>query len=165
MLLFDGTFTLFFKDKSQKESQNSRIQDFSSYFCMMIEGSGSIPLINGSGSGRPKNMWIRWIRIQIRIRIQNTASLLDSLGQEAGHSDTVAGYFNHFSARLTRSGGSTLREKGISITSLLDSLGQEARCKGAGYFNHLFYNYFNSFPVNFFLFETLLIVQTNMYCN
>ncbi len=27
----------------------------------MIEGSGSIPLINGSGSGsrRPKNMWIR----------------------------------------------------------------------------------------------------------
>ncbi len=41
---------------------------------MMIEGygsraeSGSIPLTNGSGSGRPKNMWIRWIRIQIRIR-------------------------------------------------------------------------------------------------
>jgi hypothetical protein len=36
-------------------------------------GSGSIPLTDGSGSGsrRPKNMWIRWIRIQIRIR--NTA--------------------------------------------------------------------------------------------
>ncbi len=38
----------------------------------MIEGSGSgsIPLTNGSGSGfrRPKNMWIRWIRIRIRIR-------------------------------------------------------------------------------------------------
>ncbi len=32
----------------------------------MIEGSGSIPLTNGSGSGsrRPKNMWIRWIRIR-----------------------------------------------------------------------------------------------------
>ncbi len=29
-------------------------------------GSGSIPLTNGSG--RPKNMWIRWIRIRIRIR-------------------------------------------------------------------------------------------------
>jgi hypothetical protein len=28
----------------------------------MIEGSGSIPLTNGSG--RPKNMWIRWIRIR-----------------------------------------------------------------------------------------------------
>jgi hypothetical protein len=37
---------------------------------MMIEesGSGSIPLTNESGSGRPKNMWIRWIRIRIRIR-------------------------------------------------------------------------------------------------
>ncbi len=41
--------------KSQKESQNSRNQGFSNYFCMMIEGSGS---------GRPKNMWIRWIRIR-----------------------------------------------------------------------------------------------------
>ncbi len=43
--------------KSQKESQNSRNQGFSYYFYMMIEGSGSIPLT--SGSGRPKNMWIR----------------------------------------------------------------------------------------------------------
>jgi hypothetical protein len=40
----------------------------------MIDGSGSIPLTNGSGSGsrRPKNMWIRWIRNPIRIRIRNT---------------------------------------------------------------------------------------------
>ncbi len=61
---------LFSKIKSQKESQNSRNQGFSYYFCIMIEGSrsGSIPLTNGSGSGsrRPKNMWIRWIRIRIR---------------------------------------------------------------------------------------------------
>jgi hypothetical protein len=57
-------------------------QGFSYYFCMMIEGSGSgsragsgsIPLTSGFGSGswRPKNTWIRWIRIRIRIR--NTAS-------------------------------------------------------------------------------------------
>ncbi len=47
--------------KSQKESQNSRNQGFSYYFCMVTEGSGS---------GRPKNMWIR---IRIRIRIRNTA--------------------------------------------------------------------------------------------
>jgi hypothetical protein len=64
----------FSKIKSQKESQNSRNQGFSYYFCMMIKGSGSgsragsesgsIPLTSGSGSGRPKNMWIRWIRIR-----------------------------------------------------------------------------------------------------
>jgi hypothetical protein len=41
--------------KKFKESQNSRNQGFSYYFCMMIEGSGS---------RRPKNMWIRWIRIR-----------------------------------------------------------------------------------------------------
>ncbi len=46
----------FSKIKSQKDSQNSRIHDFSYYFCMMIEGSGSgsIPLTCRSGSGRPK---------------------------------------------------------------------------------------------------------------
>ncbi len=53
----------FSKIKCQKESQKSRNQSFSYYFCMMIEGSGSgsIPLTSGSGSGssRPKNMWIR----------------------------------------------------------------------------------------------------------
>ncbi len=82
----------FSKIKIQKESQNGRNQGFSYYFCMMIEGSGSgsirqrygsgscsgsgsfyhhakiVPLINGSGSGswRPTNTWIRWIRIRIR---------------------------------------------------------------------------------------------------
>ncbi len=35
---------------------------FSYYFYLMVEGSG--PLTNGSRSGRPKNMWIRWIRIR-----------------------------------------------------------------------------------------------------
>jgi hypothetical protein len=46
-------------------SQNSINQGFSYYICLMIEGSesragsGSIPLTNGSGSGRPKNTWIR----------------------------------------------------------------------------------------------------------
>ncbi len=38
------------------KSQNNRNQGFSYYFCLMIEGSGSIPLTNGYGSGsrRPK---------------------------------------------------------------------------------------------------------------
>ncbi len=66
ILLLEGTFTLFFKDKKSKKSQNSRNQGFSYYFCMMIEGSGSITLTNGYGSRRPKNMWIRWIQIRIR---------------------------------------------------------------------------------------------------
>jgi hypothetical protein len=69
---------LFSKIKSQKESQNSRNQGFSYYYCIIERsrsGSGSIPLTNGpvSGSWNPKNMWIRWIRIRIRIRIHNTA--------------------------------------------------------------------------------------------
>jgi hypothetical protein len=56
-LLFEVTFTSFFKEKKiQKKSQNSRNQGFSNYFCLMTErsGSGSKPLTNGSGSGRPK---------------------------------------------------------------------------------------------------------------
>jgi hypothetical protein len=56
----------FSKIKSQKDSQNRRNQGLSYYFCMMIEGSWSIPLTCGSGSWRPKNMWTRWIRIRIR---------------------------------------------------------------------------------------------------
>jgi hypothetical protein len=40
-------------------SQNSRNQGFSYYICLMIEGSESIPLTDGSGSGWPKNTWIR----------------------------------------------------------------------------------------------------------
>ena len=78
---------IIFQKLKVKESQNSRNQGFSYYFCMMIEesgsgsragsgsgsipltsGSGSMPLTSGSGSRRPKNMWIR-----IRIRIRNTA--------------------------------------------------------------------------------------------
>ncbi len=54
LLLFEGTFTSFVKDKkSKKKSQKSRNQGFSYYFCLMIEESGagagsrSIPLNNG----------------------------------------------------------------------------------------------------------------------
>ena len=59
----------FSKIKIQKESQNSRNQGFSYYFCIIIEGSESRagsgseskPLTSESGSGswRPKNTWIR----------------------------------------------------------------------------------------------------------
>ncbi len=52
----------------------NRNQGFSYFFCLVIEGSrsgsgaGCIPLTDGSGSRRPKNMWIR-------IRIRNTGKL------------------------------------------------------------------------------------------
>jgi hypothetical protein len=48
------------KIKSLKTLQNSRNQDFSYYFCLMMEGSGagSVLVTNGSGcgSGRPQNI-------------------------------------------------------------------------------------------------------------
>ncbi len=56
LLLIEGPSHNFSKIKSIKKSQNSRNQGFSHYFCLMIEGSGPIPLTNGSGSRRPKNM-------------------------------------------------------------------------------------------------------------
>jgi hypothetical protein len=59
-------YIIFQRQKVQKKAQNSRNQGLSYYFCLMIEGSGSIPLNSGSGSGRPENMWVRWIRIRIR---------------------------------------------------------------------------------------------------
>jgi hypothetical protein len=40
MLLFEGTFTSFCKDKKSKKSQNSRNKGFPYYICLMIEGSG-----------------------------------------------------------------------------------------------------------------------------
>jgi hypothetical protein len=55
LLLFEGTFTSFFKDKKSKRSHKTvGIKVFLLFFWM----------IEGSGSGRPKNMWIRWIRIR-----------------------------------------------------------------------------------------------------
>ncbi len=69
-------YIIFQRLKIQQKSQNSRNQGFSYYFCMMIKGSGSgsIPLPSGSesGPGRPKNMWIRWIRIR------NTAARINA---------------------------------------------------------------------------------------
>ncbi len=65
LFLFEATFTSFFKDKKSKRSHKTvGNQCFSYYFCLMMEGS--VPLTNGSGSGRPKNIWI------LRIRIRNT---------------------------------------------------------------------------------------------
>ncbi len=58
-------YIIFQKTKSPKKSQTVRIKVF---LTILLDNSR---MIEGSGSGRPKNMWIRWIRIRIRIR--NTA--------------------------------------------------------------------------------------------
>jgi hypothetical protein len=50
----------FSKIKSHKEVTNNRSQCLSYYFCLMVKGSGSVYLTNGSGSGRPKNIYGRF---------------------------------------------------------------------------------------------------------
>jgi hypothetical protein len=87
LLLFEGTFTLFFKDKKYKRSHKTvGIMVFILFLLDDREsvsgpgaGSGSIPLTCGSGSARHKNMWIRWIQIRntawywyLRIQICNS---------------------------------------------------------------------------------------------
>ncbi len=63
-------FSSIFKGKKSKRSHKSvEIMVFLT-ICFSGAGSGSVPLANGSGSGRPKNTWIRWIRI----RISNTGA-------------------------------------------------------------------------------------------
>jgi hypothetical protein len=57
LLLFEGTFTSFFKDKKSKRSHKTvEIEVFLTIFAF--------------GFGRTLNMWIRWV--QVRIRIRNT---------------------------------------------------------------------------------------------
>jgi hypothetical protein len=64
LLLFEGTFTSFFKDKKSKRSQKPvGIKVFLVFLLDDRRGSGF-------GSRRPKNIRIR--RIRIRIRIRNT---------------------------------------------------------------------------------------------
>jgi hypothetical protein len=54
------------RQKVKKKSQNSRNQCFAYYFCLMVDGFGSVPLTYGSGSGSrmPKNIRIPRIRIR-----------------------------------------------------------------------------------------------------
>jgi hypothetical protein len=45
LLLFEGTFTSFFKDKKSNSHKIVGIKVFLNIFCMMIEGSGSGPYL------------------------------------------------------------------------------------------------------------------------
>ncbi len=60
--------------------QNSRNQGFSYKFWMMIEGSGYIPLTSGTGSGRPKNMWIRFLYPCLAMRHLRCVTVLCNVG-------------------------------------------------------------------------------------
>ncbi len=82
MTFWSYIYIILQRKKFKKSHKIVGIKVFSYYFCMMIEGSGSgsragsgsIPLTSWSGSWRPKNTWIRWIRIRIR----NTGCLTNS---------------------------------------------------------------------------------------
>ncbi len=58
-----------------KKSQNSRNQCFSYYFCLLIEGYGSVSLTNESafGSGRPKNICIRKTEKKIMLTLRRSS--------------------------------------------------------------------------------------------
>ncbi len=70
--LFNVYLHLFSKIKSQKEVTKQQESRFFIFFCLMIEGSGS---------RRPKNIWIPRIRIRVRIRntVLNSVELLPFL--------------------------------------------------------------------------------------
>ncbi len=80
LLLFEGTFTVhnYSKKKSPKEVTNSRNQGFSYYYCLMTEESDPDPYLwlVDPDPGSPSKMWIRWIRIWIRIRNTDAKALL-----------------------------------------------------------------------------------------
>jgi hypothetical protein len=69
-----------------KKSQNRRNECFSYFFCLKVEGyeagtgigAGSVPRTNGSGSGRPKNIGI----LQIWIQIPNTCLKVPEVGND-----------------------------------------------------------------------------------
>ncbi len=70
-----------------KKSQNSRNKGFSYYFCLTMERSESVPLTNGPGSWRSKNIrilriWIRntvWQYVEVRRFILFTGFLCQNL--------------------------------------------------------------------------------------
>ncbi len=69
LLLSEGTFTSFIKDKKSKRGHKTvEIKIFLTIFAW----SGSIPLTNGSGSRSSRHNNIRIRRIRIRIRMRNT---------------------------------------------------------------------------------------------
>ncbi len=64
--------TVFLKIKSNKKSYKTVVlKVFSYYFCLMIEGSGSVPRTNGSGSRRSCNIRIRNTALKLN-NFQNT---------------------------------------------------------------------------------------------
>jgi hypothetical protein len=69
LLLFEGTFTSFSKDKKSKRCHTT--VGFNVFLSFLLKDR-SLTVTNGSGFGRSKHIWILRIRIQIRMRIRNT---------------------------------------------------------------------------------------------
>ncbi len=111
--------------KVLKMSQNSRNQCFSYYFCLIIEGSGS---------GRSKNIWV------LRIRIRNTAA-----GWRLGGWCTWL---------LRKAGWRTPASRSASVWTTIRSIASSVACLGSG-------QYINSFlQITIYLQPVLY----NQYC-
>jgi hypothetical protein len=80
--------------KSHTEVTNQQESIFFYYFCLMIDGSGSVSLTNGSGSGRPKYMWI------LRIRIRNTVYNGEIRPRKRPEMEFLNGIFSFFRHKI-----------------------------------------------------------------
>jgi hypothetical protein len=112
--LFEGTFLHHFsKVKSQKEiTKNSRNEGFSYHFCLMIEGSGSISLTNGSGSATPPN-WLAEVQCIYNIFELLSKFKIDSMYESGVRQENSIGNgcFQKFSCkhRIGKAGEATQR--------------------------------------------------------
>jgi hypothetical protein len=79
----------FLKVKVKKKSQNCRNQGFSYYFCLIIEGSGSIPLTKRPGweSGRPNQLTKKVANTMIDLRSPQLQTLSSWIRKRATNLD------------------------------------------------------------------------------
>ncbi len=81
-------------------------------------GSGSIPLTSGSGPGRPKNMWIRWIRIRNTDQSSNTWIKRQLMGLHFATSEPLANWHLQRRSKRDNSGPALLPFPGDRVAGM-----------------------------------------------